>query len=115
MSSFDIENYKDGEYLFKAGDPANKFFVIKTGKVKILDASLKSTIATLQPGESFGEQSLIESGIRGATAQADGQTSCLEITATGLKDLLAKHGGIIQPVLEALLLQMHMHNMLKIK
>ena len=115
MSSFDIENYKDGEFLFKAGDNANKFYVIKTGQINILDASLKVTIATLKPGESFGEQSLIESGIRSAAAQAMGPASCLEITATGLKELLPKHGGIVTPVLEALLLQMHMHNTLKAK
>jgi hypothetical protein len=37
----------------------------------------------------------------------------MEITAQGLRDLLAKEGGIATPVLEALLLQLYMHNAMK--
>jgi CRP-like cAMP-binding protein len=67
----------------------------------------------LNPGESFGEQALLAGGVRSAAAQSIGATTCLEITAQGLRDLLAKETGIATAVLEALLLQLYMHNAMR--
>ncbi len=67
----------------------------------------------LSTGESFGEQALLAGGVRSAAAQAVAETVCLEITAQGLRELLAKEGGITTQVLEALLLQLYMHNAIK--
>lgn len=112
-SGFTPVNYHDGAVLFEPGDPAQRFYVIQSGKVAIIDRARNQVLATLHTGESFGEQSLLAGGVRSAAAQAVGDTSCLEITAQGLRDLLAKEGGIATPVLEALLLQLYMHNAMK--
>ncbi len=113
-SGFNPVTYHDGALLFEAGDAAEKFYVIQTGQVKIIDRVRNVQIALLPAGASFGEQSLISGGVRSAAAQAVGDTTCLEITALGLRDMLAKEQGIATAVLEALLLQLYMHNAMKI-
>ena len=111
--SFDTVTYEDGDMLFSAGDKAEKFFVIKSGSVKIMDPTGKHQIASLAAGASFGEQALLTGGVRAAGAQASGKTICMQITASGLRELLAKEGGLATTVLEALLLQLSMHNSLR--
>ena len=113
-SGFNPVTYHDGALLFEAGDAAEKFYVIQTGQVKIIDRVRNVHIALLPAGASFGEQSLISGGVRSAAAQAVGDTTCLEITAQGLRDMLTKEQGIATAVLEALLLQLYMHNAMKI-
>ncbi|MBM3338199.1 MAG: cyclic nucleotide-binding domain-containing protein [Betaproteobacteria bacterium] len=113
MSGFTAVNYADGQVLFEPGDVAKSFYVIQSGQVAIIDRKRNHQIALLSAGASFGEQALLAGGVRSAAAQAIGATTCMEITAQGLRDLLAKEGGIATPVLEALLLQLYMHNAMK--
>lgn len=113
MSGFQPVSYTDGQVLFEPGDVAERFYVIQTGQVAIIDRKRNHQLALLPAGASFGEQALLAGGVRSAAAQAVGPTTCMEITAQGLKDLLAKEGGIATPVLEALLLQLYMHNAMK--
>ena len=113
MSGFDPVNYNDKDVLFEAGDKAEKFYVIKSGKVRVFSRAQAKEFAVLNEGESFGEQSLLSGGVRGATAEAVGKTVCLEITASGLRSLLEKEGGLAKSVLEALLLQLSMHNSIR--
>ena len=113
MSAFDPVTYQDGDVLFEAGDKAEKFYVIKSGKIRIISRALNKEFAILKEGESFGEQSLLSGGVRGAAAEAVGKAVCLEITANGLRSLLEKEGGLAKSVLEALLLQLSMHNSIR--
>jgi CRP-like cAMP-binding protein len=113
MSGFQSVSYTDGQVLFERGDVAERFYVIQSGQVAIIDRQRNHQLALLPAGASFGEQSLLAGGVRSAAAQAVGPTTCMEITAQGLRDLLAKEGGIATPVLEALLLQLYMHNAMK--
>ena len=113
MSGFKPVSYTDGQVLFEPGEVAHSFYVIQTGKVSIIDRKSGRQLALLDTGESFGEQALLAGGVRSAAAQAVGATTCLEITAQGLRDLLSKEGGIATQVLEALLLQLYMHNSMK--
>ena len=112
MNNFKEISLAKGEVLFEAGAPADKLYLIQSGAVGMADKSGR-VFVTLKAGESFGEQALLAGGVRSAAAQAVGATACLEITAQGLRDLLAKEGGIATQVLEALLLQLYMHNAIK--
>ena len=53
MSAFDPVTYQDGDVLFEAGDKADKFYVIKSGKIRIVSRSLNKEFALLKEGESF--------------------------------------------------------------
>ena len=113
MSGFNEVHFKSGACLFKAGEPADKLFILKEGFVSLLDAVHHKPFAKLHQGESFGEQAVLAGGVRSATAVADGDVVCLEITALGLRQMLQKESSILTPMFEALLLQLYMHNALR--
>jgi CRP-like cAMP-binding protein len=113
MSGFTEVHFKSGACLFQAGEPADKLFILKEGFVSLLDAVHHKPFARLHQGESFGEQAVLAGGVRSATAVADGDVVCLEITALGLRQMLQKESAILTPVFEALLLQLYMHNALR--
>ena len=110
MSGFKPVHYADGSVLFEPGEIAHSFYLIQSGQVAIIDRINNRQLALLSVSESFGEQALLAGGVRSAAAEAVGDTTCLELTAKGLRDLLAKEIGISKEVLEALLLQLSMHN-----
>jgi CRP/FNR family transcriptional regulator, cyclic AMP receptor protein len=66
-----------GETIFSEGSPSTEFYVILEGEVAIrVNPDLISseghhqpgTIATLYPGQSFGEVALVDQGVRSASA-----------------------------------------------
>ncbi|MFN5777812.1 MAG: cyclic nucleotide-binding domain-containing protein [Burkholderiaceae bacterium] len=113
MSDFQEIRFQPGERLFNAGDPADKLYVIQSGTVQMLDAKSGVAFASLSAGQSFGEQAMLPGGIRGASAQAQGEVVCLQITAASLKELLLAQSPVMTAVFEALLLQQSMHNALR--
>ena len=107
--------YKDGELLFRKKDAAENFFVLKAGEVELFDPDSGNFIATLLPGASFGEQAILDGGVRAVSARAKGKVICVEISAGALRKLLGSSPGIVKPVFEALLLELYMHNDLRVK
>jgi len=73
LTQFKIENVDAGATIFCQGDAGDKFYVVREGKVAIVaskDSQPGQEIATLGPGEYFGEIALLSSVPRTATAQA---------------------------------------------
>jgi len=68
-SGFNPVTYHDGD-LAVSRDAAEKFYVIQTGQVKIIDRARNVQLALLSAGASFGEQSLISGGVRSAAASS---------------------------------------------
>jgi len=69
------ESFKAGEVIFKEFDPGDKMFVLVKGQIKIRKRIGKkggvlqeTTLATLHPGECFGEIGLIDNRPRSAAA-----------------------------------------------
>ena len=91
------------------------FFVLKAGEIELFDPDSNKQIAILKPGASFGEQAILDGGVRAVSAKAKGEVTCIEISAEALRKLLGSSPGIIQPVFEAILLELYMHNDLRIK
>jgi CRP-like cAMP-binding protein len=83
-----------GDVLFRAGDPADKFYILVKGRVRlgIGDVGPTATVHTVShPGECFGWSSLIERD--SYTAMAECSDRC-ELTVIGRKDfdaVLAKN------------------------
>ena len=80
--------YKAGERVFAEGDPSYYCYQIVRGKVDIVlsPAGRREVIATLGPGEVFGEMGVIDSGPRSATAIAAEDTECVVFGALDLLD-----------------------------
>lgn len=104
--------YEPGQVLFNKGDKADHLAIILEGKVEIFDPSDGKTIATLGAGASFGEQAILEGGVRGASARAFDRVVCLEISTAPLRAILKSDPGILTPIVESMLLQLNMANKL---
>lgn len=113
MTDFLTTTYNDQDILFNAGDPAERFYMIESGQVSIIDAKRNIEIALLSEGDCFGEQSILKGGLRAATAKAIGKTVCQEMTVQNLRQIMSTSSGIATPMLEALLLQLSLHNSLR--
>ena len=107
---FPTRQCADGEVLFERGDPADVFYIIQSGEVDFFVPPEDTFLVRLGPGASFGEQALLRGGLRNAKAVAVGELVCTEITAQALQDSVLTQNTLIRPVLEALLMQLSLHN-----
>jgi CRP/FNR family transcriptional regulator, cyclic AMP receptor protein len=111
--NFPTSSFAENTLIFSKGDSASKFFMIQSGSVEIFDPTTNQSIAVLSEGDAFGEQAILVGGIRGASARALKNTECMEVTTVRLREMLRHEEGILRPTIEALLLQLTMHNELK--
>lgn len=74
MSKSDLQRFKDGHVIFREGEASHSAYVLVEGSVSLTKGGDKGavTLALLQPGELFGEMSLLDEGLRSATARAIG-------------------------------------------
>lgn len=63
-----VRSFKQGEIIFREGDPATELYVIKAGRVDI--ASGNRLLASLEANGIFGEMALIDKTPRSATVTA---------------------------------------------
>ena len=64
--------FRRGEVIFHAGDPGDALFILVSGEVKIAlpsETGDEAIIATLRPGDVFGELALLDGAARSATAR----------------------------------------------
>ncbi len=83
--------YRDGEFVFLKGQPGAAMFIIKSGRVNVIDYgkdSRETVVATLNPGDFFGELALLDDSPRSASAMAVEPTDIYAISRTDLDHLL---------------------------
>lgn len=64
---------QEGDVLFKTGDPGDSMFIVRSGQVELYvkdKAGQKIVLHVAEPGEFFGELSLLDGGSRTATGCA---------------------------------------------
>ena len=89
--------FRRGEVIFHQGDPGDSLQVVASGAVKILLPSAEgeeAIIATLRPGDFFGELALLDGATRSATAAALEPTETLVLPRPVLMDLLGTVPGL---------------------
>ena len=72
-SSMRARRFRRGEVIFHIGDPGDALFVIVEGEVKISlpsETGEEAILATLRPGDVFGELALLDGAPRSASATA---------------------------------------------
>jgi CRP/FNR family transcriptional regulator, dissimilatory nitrate respiration regulator len=79
-----LARYSEETVLFSAGDPADRFFAVIEGSVRLYAATpdgRETTIALLDAPASFGEAAMFSSGVFPVNAAANPGTSLLHLGA----------------------------------
>jgi thioredoxin reductase (NADPH) len=98
-----LKHYRDGESLFAACAHAWNFYVIKTGRVEIVDESgdLPRTIVVHGPGQFTGEVGQLTAGRAPVTAVARGDCDAYEISPDALRRIMNDHPALGDLILQA--------------
>ena len=101
-----LRRYRKGETIFHQGDTGDALFVIESGAVKIVLPSPggeeEAIIATLRPGDWFGELALGDGADRSATAIAHEATAAYRLNRRDFERLMDSKPQLRVALLEAL-------------
>jgi hypothetical protein len=89
--------------IVKQGDPGDAMFLIMDGEVRVrlMIGKKETTLATLGPGEFFGEISLFDDGPRSADIVANKDSVLLKINIDDFRRLTTSHPDVAAPLLMA--------------
>ncbi len=96
--------FAKGETVIMEGSGGAAFFIIDSGEAKV--SSKGVNLATLGPGEHFGEVALIDGGPRSATVTAATDLVCYGLTFWEFRPLVERNGTIGWRLLQALAKQL---------
>ncbi|HUP83185.1 MAG TPA: Crp/Fnr family transcriptional regulator [Candidatus Limnocylindria bacterium] len=97
--------FRRSEVIFHQGDPGDSLHIVAAGSVKILLPSAEgdeAIIATLRPGDFFGELALLDGAPRSATATALDQSETLVLPRPVFIELLDTLPGLRDALLAGL-------------
>jgi CRP/FNR family transcriptional regulator, cyclic AMP receptor protein len=97
--------FRRNEVIFHQGDPGDSLHIVASGAVKIVLPSAEgeeAIIATLRPGDFFGELSIVDGAPRSATATALEPSETLILPRTGFYELLDQVNGLRDALLTGL-------------
>jgi small-conductance mechanosensitive channel/CRP-like cAMP-binding protein len=89
-----------GQVLFKQGDPGETFYIIFHGKVEVLIdvGGQQKVVATLSPGDFFGEMAALTGQPRRATIRAVEHLKLVEISKMDLHGIFAADPSILEKI-----------------
>ncbi len=96
--------FAKGETVIMEGSGGAAFFIIDSGEARV--SSKGVILATLGPGEHFGEVALIDGGPRSATVTAATDLICYGLTFWEFRPLVERNGTIGWRLLQALAKQL---------
>ncbi len=91
VGEFRRRRFRHGEVIFHLGDPGDALFLIVSGAVKIslpTEEGGEAILATLRPGDVFGELALLDGAPRSASAVAMAPTEVLVLSRARFEELL---------------------------
>lgn len=86
-----------GRTVYRTGDEAGAFFIIYSGRVRILDDKARGeqiTLDVLEAGDHFGEQELLANSQRLYTARAAGNVALLKLSKEDFNHLLGTNKSL---------------------
>jgi CRP/FNR family cyclic AMP-dependent transcriptional regulator len=98
--SFKERRYKAGDTIASEGHGGAGFFVVDQGTAKV-DVGGRE-VATLGPGDYFGEIALIDEGARTASVKADTDMTCYAMTLWEFRPIVETDARIAWKLVQAL-------------
>ena len=87
-----MRRFRRNETVFHLGDPGDALFIVMSGSIKITlpaDTGDEAILATLRPGDFFGELALLDGAPRSATAIAIEATETYVLPRDRFRELVA--------------------------
>jgi CRP/FNR family transcriptional regulator len=91
------QSYAPGTTIVKTGAGGHGLYIIKEGRVSVIQDG--KTVASMGPGQFFGEISVLDGGPRTADVRADTDTVCLNLISWEVKPLLMENASITYKML----------------
>jgi len=95
----ELKEFATGSTIVKQGDEGGSLFALVSG---LVDVYIKNPgddeerrMASLHPGEVFGEMSLLTGAQRGATVKAVTSVNAVEVRKTDLQSILEQHPDVV--------------------
>ncbi len=88
------KHFEKGDTIFHYGDPGDCLYLVRQGRVQVFVENYegdKIILAENEPGDLFGEISLLDGGARTATAVAVEDTEALTLNQDNLQEFLTRH------------------------
>lgn len=101
-----MQHYEANQTIFVRGDPPDALYVLVKGKIAIEVTASDGRIArvaTLSPGEYFGEFAILDGGGRTADARAFSAATVLRIGASAYRQHLLNNSDYLQRIIEELI------------
>jgi CRP/FNR family transcriptional regulator, cyclic AMP receptor protein len=92
--------FTDGHVIARQGEVGTGFFVIADGGARVVRDG--KTIATLGPGDFFGELSVLDGLPRIAQVLAHGETTCLALASWDLEAIINEQPSVALALLRGL-------------
>lgn len=102
--------FRDGEKLFEAGQRDCSFYIVKSGRVEVVDESgdQVKTVTVHGPGEFAGEVGQLTGRPSLVTGIARGETDVYEVSPDALRELLNHHPELGDTILQAFIARRHL-------
>jgi nucleotide-binding universal stress UspA family protein len=92
-----VQTFQPSDFIVREGDPAGGFFIIIAGRVEVVkgpSGAQQSVLATMGPGDFFGEMAILDDQPRSASVRVVEPTECLTIRRSDFLTNLAAHPEI---------------------
>lgn len=90
----------EGKVLAREGEPGREFYVILDGKADVEIGGKQ--VATLGPGDFFGEMALIDQGPRAATVTAGSDMEVAVLDPREFVSLIDEHPAVARKILKVM-------------
>jgi CRP-like cAMP-binding protein len=98
-------DYCTGDFLFMEGEPADRLYLITSGRVKMIKHSAEgheTILAIFDAGQIVGEVGVLAGGTYPATAQAMAPTRTLSLARKAYVQLVQEHPSLVWSLIEEL-------------
>jgi small-conductance mechanosensitive channel/CRP-like cAMP-binding protein len=100
-----IQSFAAGETAVRQGEPGDSFYIIKKGRVDVIVEKAEGeavVVATLRPGDFFGEMSLLTGAVRTASIRAKEDAEFIVINKESFRSTLANNPSIAEAMSQLL-------------
>ncbi|MBF0290665.1 MAG: cyclic nucleotide-binding domain-containing protein [Nitrospinae bacterium] len=100
----ELVSFKKDDVVFHQGDPADSFYLMRYGSVKVERQieGKQMVLANLEEGSHFGEMALLSDERRMATVSATTMVEMIKISSAGFKALLEAYPGVLQKLVSSM-------------